>query len=102
MEEQLVDEDEIDDDVRLVGFLESKAGKSEPSKRTCNRKQGYSVVHNNGRCKRLRKIEGGCWMARSRRFKSAEEFEGMPEDTAYTHVCKVCWPKPKEDGDSSK
>ena len=39
-------------------------------------------------------------MARSRRFKSSEEFEIMPEDSAYTHVCKVCWPLPTGDGGS--
>ena len=40
-------------------------------------------------------------MARSRRFKSSEEFETMPEESAYTHVCKVCWPAASGDDDSS-
>lgn len=101
-EDDLVEDVVIDDDTRLADLLKSKTGKGNEQKISLEREQGFVVVHNSGRCKRLHKIEGGCWMARTRRFKSSEEFETMPLESAYTHVCKVCWPtKPDNDDDSS-
>ena len=94
-------EDPISDDTRIIDLIGTKTDKSESWKINADRKQGYIVVHNTGKCRRLHKIEGGCWMARSRRFKSSEEFETMPEESAYTHVCKVCWPAASGDDDSS-
>ena len=57
------------------------------------RKAAYIVVTVNGRCKRLHKVKGGCWMGREKIFKSSEEFMEIPDKSSFTHVCKVCWPK---------
>ena len=32
-------------------------------------------------------------MGREMTFKSSTEFFQMPDETAFAHVCKVCWPK---------
>ena len=101
VEESLVDEELIDDDTRLVDLMRPKSEKESGLKMTSEREQGYIVVHNSGKCKRLHKIEGGCWMARTRRFKSSEEFETMPQESAFTHVCKVCWPSKADEEDST-
>ncbi len=98
IEEHILD---ISDDTRIIDLMDNKPDKTDTLKISADRKQGYIVVHNTGRCKRLHKIEGGCWMARSRHFKSSEEFETLPEESAYTHVCKVCWPSTTGDDDSS-
>ena len=82
IEEALVDEDLIGDDTRLIDLMKPRSENADGLKRTSERDQGYIVVHNSGKCKRLHKIEGGCWMARTRRFKSSEEFETMPPDSA--------------------
>ena len=66
----------------------------------CDRHCGYIVVHNNARCRRLHKIDGGCWMAKSKLFKVSDEYVEMPDESKYTHVCKVCWPKQKEEDSS--
>ena len=57
------------------------------------RKAAYIVVTVNGRCKRLHKVKGGCWMGREKIFKSSEEFMEIPDKSSFTHVCKVYWPK---------
>ena len=101
VEESLVDEELIDDDTRLIDLMKSKPDKDDGLRMTSEREQGYIVVHNSGKCKRLHKIEGGCWMARTRRFKSSEEFVTMPQESAYTHVCKVCWPSKTGEEDST-
>ena len=67
----------------------------------------YVVVNVSKNCKRLHKAAGGCWMGRSRVFKSSVEFETKPEESEFTHVCRVCWPprkdQPEEDpGPSSE
>ena len=56
----------------------------------------YIVVNVNRQCKRLHKVEGGCWMGKSRIFKSASEYDARPDETEYTHICRVCWPRAKE------
>ena len=65
------------------------------------RDAAYIVVAVNGRCKRLHKVKGGCWMGRERVFKSSEEFREMPDKSCFTHVCKVCWPKSFENLEES-
>ena len=41
-------------------------------------------------------------MARSKIFKTAEEYVDMPDDAKFTHVCKVCWPKQQDDDVSTE
>lgn len=65
------------------------------------RDAAYIVVSVNGRCKRLHKVKGGCWMGREMVFKSSEEFREMPDKSCFTHVCKVCWPKSFENLEES-
>ena len=57
------------------------------------RKPMYVVVNNGGRCRRLHKSVGGCWMGREKNFKSSVDFFTLPDPCEYTHYCKVCWPK---------
>ena len=57
------------------------------------RKPLFVVVNNGRRCRRLHKSQGGCWMGREMTFKSATEYFQLPDESAFTHVCKVCWPK---------
>ena len=71
--------------------LESKA----------QRETGYIIVTTGRNCKRLHKAKGGCWMAREKIFKESAEYEDKPPDTEFTHVCRICWPKPAEKEDSS-
>ena len=66
-----------------IDLIDIKSDKADSWKIDSERKQGYIIVHNTGRCKRLHKIEGGCWMARSRRFKSSEGFETLPGESGY-------------------
>ena len=73
-------------------------GSEEPKTK---RQNGFIVVTTARNCKRLHKAAGGCWMAREKIFKDSQEFEDKPEETQYTHVCRVCWPKVKEDEESS-
>ena len=100
-DEAWVEEDEVSDDVLLKDLVGPKSEKKSEMVEQCNRQMGFVVVHNNARSRRLHKIVGGCWMAKSKRFKVSEEFVDMPEDSFYTHVCKVCWPKQVENSDSS-
>eukprot|EP00435_Cladocopium_sp_Y103_P060801 s2357_g22.t1 len=70
------------------------------------RKPMYVVVETGRKCRRLHKSRGGCWMGREMTFKTSTEYYQMPDETAYTHVCKVCWPRDKptdtvEDSSSS-
>ena len=74
-------------------------GHTEDTK-TC-RVSGFIVVTTAKNCKRLHKAVNGCWMARERIFKESVEFENRPQDSEYTHVCRVCWPKDKNADDSS-
>ena len=92
MEAGLVDGSEIDDDTRLRDLVKDKSEVLGMRKMEEERDHGYVVVHNSGRCRRLHKVVGGCWLARTRRFKSAEEYDKLPDQAAFTHVCKVCWP----------
>ena len=92
MEVGLVDGNEIDDDTKLRDLVRDKSEPMGARKMDEEREHGYVVVHNSGKCRRLHKVVGGCWLARTRRFKSAEEYETMPGEAAFTHVCKVCWP----------
>ena len=92
MEVGLVDGNEIDDDTKLRDLVKDKSEVLGMRKMEEEREHGYVVVHNSGKCRRLHKVVGGCWLARTRRFKSAEEYENMPGEAAFTHVCKVCWP----------
>eukprot|EP00435_Cladocopium_sp_Y103_P076223 s59_g82.t1 len=71
--------------------LESKA----------QRETGYIIVTTGRNCKRLHKAKGGFWMAREKIFKESAEYEDKPPDTEFTHVCRICWPKPAEKEDSS-
>ena len=57
------------------------------------RKPMYVVVNNGGKCRRLHKSLGGCWMGREKNFKSSVDFFILPDPCEYTHYCKVCWPK---------
>ena len=50
------------------------------------RKAAYIVVTVNGRCKRLHKVKGGCWMGREKIFKSSEEFMEIPDKSSF-HAC---------------
>eukprot|EP00435_Cladocopium_sp_Y103_P053932 s1116_g17.t1 len=63
-----------------------------------NRKPMYVVVETSKRCKRLHKSRGGCWMGREMTFKTSTEFFQLPDESAYTHVCKVCWPRNRPTG----
>ena len=101
-DEAWVEEEEYNDDTLISDLIVSKHDSETVHHRVKNRQTGYVVVHNNARCRRLRKIVGGCWMAKSRVFKVAEEYIDMPEDSKFTHVCKVCWPKQQDDLDSSE
>ena len=65
------------------------------------RQSGFIVVTTGRNCKRLHKAAGGCWMAREKIFKDSQEFEDKPDETHYTHVCRVCWPKVTEGDESS-
>ena len=92
MEVGLVDGNEIDDDTKLRDLVKDKSEVLGMRKMEEEREHGYVVVHNSGKCRRLHKVVGGCWLARTRRFKSAEEYDKLPDQAAFTHVCKVCWP----------
>lgn len=61
-----------------------------------SRKPLYVVVNNGTRCKRLHKSKEGCWMGREMTFKSSVEYYELPDPTLYTHFCKVCWPKGRD------
>ena len=56
------------------------------------RRAAYMVVRVSGSCRRLHRAVGGCWMGRSKVFRSATEYDKKPEESEYTHVCRVCWP----------
>ena len=51
------------------------------------RKLMFIVVNNGGRCKRLHKSLGGCWMGREMNFKSSMEYFTLPDPAEYTHYC---------------
>ena len=55
----------------------------------------FIVVTVGRSCRRLHKAVDGCWMGRSKVFRSAVEFEERPGEEGYTHICKVCWPPRK-------
>ena len=78
--------------------IQDEAGESDPKTK---RNSGFIVVTTGRNCKRLHKTQGGCWMAREKIFKESQEFEDKPDETQYTHVCRVCWPKISEGDDSS-
>ena len=59
------------------------------------RKAKFIVVTVGRSCRSLHKAVDGCWMGRSKVFRSAVEFEEKPGEEEYTHVCKVCWPPRK-------
>ena len=101
-DEAWVEEEEYNDDTLISDLIVSKRDGETVQHEVKNRQMGFVVVHNNARCRRLHKIEGGCWMAKSRVFKVAEEYTDMPEDSKYTHVCKVCWPKQQDNSESSE
>ena len=101
-EEAWVEQEEFDDDTPLSELMPMKTDKETINPGVAHRQVGYVVVHNNARCKRLHKIDGGCWMARSKIFKTAEEYVEMPDDAKFTHVCKVCWPKQQDDDVSTE
>ena len=100
--ESWVEEAEVNDDTPISDLFPRKSEVKLADSNECSRKNGYVVVHNNSRCFRLHKIEGGCWMAKSKKFKRSDEYEEMPEESKYTHVCRVCWPKQLEEEDSSE
>lgn len=101
-QETWIEENEVDDDTFLKDLIPQKTEKRDENVGTCNRQTGFVVVHNNARCKRLHKIDGGCWMAKSKLFKVSDEYLEMPDESKYTHVCKVCWPKTKDEFESSE
>ena len=85
-------EEEISEDIQSEPKADvSQVQKLQTEKET--RKPLYVVVNSGRRCRRLHKSQGGCWMGREMSFKSSVEFHQMPEGSAYSHVCKVCWPK---------
>ena len=85
-------EEEISEDIQSEPNADvSQVQKLQTEKET--RKPLYVVVNSGRRCRRLHKSQGGCWMGREMSFKSSVEFYQMPEGSAYSHVCKVCWPK---------
>ena len=94
-EEMLDGEDSLDEEDMRDLTAEVPA---ERVQRECK----YVVVHVNNRCKRLHRTVHGCWMARERMFKHADEFNEVPEDSSYTHVCKICWPESKAEDSSSE
>ena len=49
-------------------------------------------------CIRQKVVAG--WLAR-KYSKSQLSIEDKPPDTEFTHVCRICWPKPAEKEDSS-
>ena len=92
----------MDDDTFLKDLIPQKTEQRDENVGTCNRQTGFVVVHNNARCKRLHKIDGGCWMAKSKLFKVSDEYLEMPDESKYTHVCKVCCRKTKDEFESSE
>ena len=58
------------------------------------REARYVIVELPGGVARLHKAGSqGCWMGRRRAFRSSREYVEAPARHAYTHVCKLCWPK---------
>ena len=58
------------------------------------REARYVIVELPGGVARLHKAgQQGCWMGRRRAFRSSREYVEAPARHAYTHVCKLCWPK---------
>ena len=54
---------------------------------------GFVVVYNRiDRGKLHRSGREGCWMARQRKFKRADAYPELPEQSCYTSRCKLCWP----------
>lgn len=93
----------VDEEIDARGLEEWKEPPDKrPLEDRCLREAAFVVVYNNNRCKRLHKIKGGCWMARTKLFKSAEEFSEMPGEDSYTHVCQICWPESKGKEESSE
>ena len=93
----------MDEEIDARGVEEWKEPPDKrPLEDRCLREAAFVVVYNNNRCKRLHKIKGGCWMARTKLFKSAEEFSEMPGEDSYTHVCQICWPESKGKEESSE
>ena len=87
-----VEEEDVPEDTQSVPNAQPlQVQKQQTEKET--RKPLYVVVNSGRRCRRLHKSQGGCWMGREMSFKSSVEFYQMPEESAYSHVCKVCWPK---------
>ena len=90
-----------EDDVEQPETLEEIPDPEGLEETKTKRQNGFIVVTTARNCKRLHKAAGGCWMAREKIFKDSQEFEDKPEETQYTHVCRVCWPKVKEEEESS-
>ena len=88
-------------DTEQTEVLEEPLDDGATDDRKTSRTKGFIVVTTGKNCKRLHKASGGCWMARERIFKQSVEFEERPADTEFTHVCRVCWPKEKQDEESS-
>ena len=40
-------------------------------------------------------------MGRRREFRNSQEFQGLPDKSEYTHVCRLCWPSGGEGAGSS-
>ena len=72
---------------------ETRPKKQRVEKLKEERSPGFLVVYNRiDRGKLHRAGAGGCWMAKSRKFKKADLYETQPEESTYTSRCKLCWP----------
>lgn len=82
-------------DTEHTEVLEEPLDDGATEDRKTSRTKGFIVVTTGKNCKRLHKASGGCWMARERIFKQSVEFEERPAGR------RVCWPKEKQDEESS-
>ena len=88
------DDDGAEEPVGLpVEVGDTQAVESKTNIEKESRKPLYVVVNSGRRCRRLHKSQGGCWMGHEMTFKSSTAFFQMPDETSFTHICKVCWPK---------
>eukprot|EP00435_Cladocopium_sp_Y103_P056842 s1981_g19.t1 len=92
---------DLPEEEEQLDVVEASAEDEHHEEQKTKRSSGFIVVTTARNCKRLHKAAGGCWMAREKIFKDSQEFDDKPEESQYTHVCRVCWPKTAEGEDSS-
>ncbi|CAE7312401.1 abhd17c, partial [Symbiodinium microadriaticum] len=90
----------VPEDLSRDSSASESSEQSSPSKqlgkrtKVQEREACYVIVELPGGVARLHKAgRQGCWMGRKRAFRSSREYLEAPARHAYTHVCKLCWPK---------